>query len=85
MKALIEVEFTGPDASKGAEVLVSKSNEIAGSVGIPMPACNCRALNYRLVKEMPSEVEASDNSIATAFGLGCGITGLIARIIAFVS
>jgi hypothetical protein len=81
MKALIEVEFTGPDADKGAKVMVNKSNEMSGSIGIPMPTLNCRALNYRLVEEVPAQL--SENAIGTAFLFGCGVTGVISSAIAF--
>lgn len=52
VKCLVEVEFTGPNAADGPQILVDKSNEMSSQHGgIPMSGeANCFAKTFKLVK-----------------------------------
>ena len=55
VKCLVEIEFTGPNAADGPQILVDKSNEMSKQHGgIPITT-GCLGTTYRLVSEKPQK------------------------------
>lgn len=75
-KCLVEVEFDGPDAEKGPQILVDQSNSMSSAGGIKMPGINCRALSYKLVEQ-----EKGSESSLGFFLLGSALTSVLAWLI----
>lgn len=67
---LIEVEFEGPEAEKGPQVMVDKSNEF-GKIRLNSYGANCSAVSYKLV--VPKEPDGSAAIGGTIIGIIIGV------------
>ena len=87
VSCLIRVDFEGPEAELGPDILVSKSNELSKSTpkGLFYKAfgADCYSVNYELVGT-PPDIGSGDASYAGIGGIVIGtIVGAIAHMILF--
>lgn len=76
VKCLVEVEFTGPNAAQGPQVLVNKSNEMSQqNGGIPIME-GCLSTTYKLIGEYPQNKYSSIILHILIFILGLVLCGL---------
>ena len=69
---LIEVEFEGPDAEKGPQIMVDKSNNF-GKIPLNSYGANCSAVSYKLASSVPKEPDGSAAIGGTIVGIIIGV------------